>query len=145
MLRSPGPYLHGPRRYNTLPMIPTENKTVRVGLVQMRCSASRAHNLESAISGIRRAAHAGAQIICLPELFLTPYFCQRQDPSLFELAEPVPGPTTERLSCAAREAGVAVVASVFERRAPGVYHNTAVLFDADGSLRGSYRKMHIPD
>jgi N-carbamoylputrescine amidase len=126
-------------------MASTHHNTVTLGLVQMRSSADREQNLEQALSGVRRAASAGAQIVCLPELFRTPYFCQRQDPSLFDLAEPIPGPTTERLSGAARETGTALIASLFERRAPGIYHNTAVLFDADGSLRGIYRKMHIPD
>ncbi len=81
----------------------------------------------------------------MPELFRSPYFCQRQDPALFDLAEPIPGPSTERLARAAKEAGAVVVGSLFERRAPGLYHNTAVVFDADGALLGLYRKMHIPD
>jgi N-carbamoylputrescine amidase len=126
-------------------MNPANQKTVGVGLVQMRCSADRDQNLDHALTGIRKAASAGAQIICLPELFLTPYFCQHQDPKLFDLAESIPGPATDRLSSAARESEVAIIGSIFERRAPGVYHNTAVLFDADGALRGVYRKMHIPD
>jgi N-carbamoylputrescine amidase len=119
--------------------------TFTVGLVQMRCDPVAAVNLERAITGIRQAAQQGAQIVCLPELFLSPYFCQRQDPALFDLAEPIPGPTTERLGQVARELGVVVVASVFERRGPGVYHNTAAILDADGRLLGIYRKMHIPD
>src|SRR5207344_2688270 len=98
-----------------------------------------------AIAGIREAARRGAQVVCLPELFRTQYFCQREDAALFDLAEAVPGPTTEALGPIARELGVVVVASVFERRAAGVYHNTAVILDADGSERGRYRKMHIPD
>ncbi len=111
----------------------------------MRCEPSAAVNLDHAVSAIHKAAAAGAQIVCLPELFRSPYFCQRQDPALFDLAEPIPGPSTDRLSQAAKEAGVVVVGSLFERRAPGVYHNTAVVFDADGVLLGLYRKMHIPD
>src|SRR5215510_1403421 len=88
---------------------------------------------------------AGARIVCLPELFLSPYFCQREDARLFDLAEPIPGPATERLSTVARAAGIVVIASLFERRAAGVYHNTAAIMDANGSLLGIYRKMHIPD
>jgi N-carbamoylputrescine amidase len=116
-----------------------------LALVQMRCDADAEANLEKAVAGIRQAAKAGAQLICLQELFRTPYFCQKQDPSLFDLAETIPGPSTERLSKVAHEAGVVVVASLFEHRAAGVYHNTAVVFDADGKLCGLYRKMHIPD
>jgi len=116
-----------------------------LGLVQMRCEPSRQANLEKALDRLQQAAKAGVQIACLPELFLSHYFCQREDPSLFDLAEPIPGPTTERLGQAARQTGMAIVASLFERRAAGVYHNTAVVFDADGSLLGLYRKMHIPD
>jgi N-carbamoylputrescine amidase len=119
--------------------------TFTLGLMQMRCEADPAANLDRALSAIHRAGKNGAQIICLQELFRTPYFCQRQDPSLFDLAEPIPGPSTERLAQAARETGTVIVASLFERRTSGVYHNTAVVFDADGSLCGRYRKMHIPD
>src|SRR5438128_413666 len=119
--------------------------TVTVGLVQMRCGPEPDANLEKAVERIRQAATNGAQIICLPELFRSPYFCQRQDPSLFDLAEPIPGPSTERLGQVARETGTVIIASLFERRAAGVYHNTAVVFDADGRLLGIYRKMHIPD
>jgi N-carbamoylputrescine amidase len=116
-----------------------------LGLVQMRCELDADENLHEAVAGIREAANAGAQVICLPELFRTQYFCQRQEPSLFDLAEPIPGPTTERLALVARETGTVVVASIFERRTAGVYHNTAAILDADGSLVGIYRKMHIPD
>jgi N-carbamoylputrescine amidase len=111
----------------------------------MRCETSPEANLEKAVVRIRQAAEAGAQIVCLPELFRSPYFCQREDPSLFDLAEPIPGPSTERLSRVARETGTVVIGSLFERRAAGVYHNTAVVFDVDGTLLGMYRKMHIPD
>jgi N-carbamoylputrescine amidase len=111
----------------------------------MRCGPDTEENLAKAVAAIRDAAAAGAQVVCLPELFRSPYFCQRQDPTIFDLAEPIPGPSSERLSRAAREAGAAVVGSLFERRAAGVYHNTAVVFDADGTLLGLYRKMHIPD
>ena len=116
-----------------------------LALVQMRCEADPEANLDKAVARVREAAGRGGQIVCLPELFRSPYFCQRQDPALFDLAEPIPGPTTERLGRAARETGTVVTGSVFERRAPGVYHNTAVVLDADGELRGIYRKMHIPD
>ncbi len=116
-----------------------------VGLVQMRCSQDPADNLERALQGIHRAAREGAQIICTQELFRSQYFCQRQDPSLFDLAEPIPGPSTERLARAARETGTVIVGSLFEQRSPGLYHNTAVILDADGKLLGLYRKMHVPD
>jgi N-carbamoylputrescine amidase len=111
----------------------------------MRCDAEPQANLEKAALRIRQAAAAGGQIICLPELFRSPYFCQQQDPRIFDLAEPVPGPTTEQLSRVARETGTVVIASIFERRTAGVYHNTAAVLDADGKLLGIYRKMHIPD
>jgi N-carbamoylputrescine amidase len=117
----------------------------RIGVVQMRCVPDPAANLDAATAAIRDAAGRGAEVVCLPELFRSQYFCQREDPASFDLAEPVPGPTTEALGCLAKELGVVVVGSVFERRAAGVYHNTAVVLDADGTLRGRYRKMHIPD
>lgn len=117
----------------------------RIGLVQMACSKDPNENLAKAEWRIREAAGKGAQIVCLQELFRSQYFCREEDPRLFDLAEPVPGPTTETLARLARELQVAVIGSVFERRAPGVYHNTAVVIDADGSLLGIYRKMHIPD
>ncbi len=118
---------------------------VTVGLVQMQCATDAEVNMAKAVAGIRQAADAGARVICLPELFRTPYFCQRQDPSLFNLAEPIPGESSERLARAAKETGAVVIGSIFERRAAGVYHNTAVVLDADGKLVGLYRKMHIPD
>jgi N-carbamoylputrescine amidase len=117
----------------------------RVGLVQLRVGADPAANIDAAIARIREGAAHGAEIVCLPELFRTPYFCQREDPALFDLAEPIPGPTTEVLARIARELRIVIVASLFERRAAGVYHNTAVVLDADGAVRGRYRKMHIPD
>src|SRR4051812_32096831 len=101
--------------------------TVTLGLIQMRCEASPDANLEKAIVRIREAAQRGAQIVCLQELFRSHYFCQRQDASVFDLAEPVPGPSTERLACVARETGTVIIASLFERRAAGVYHNTAAV------------------
>jgi len=126
-------------------MANTQANTFTLGLLQMRCEADPATNLERALSAIHRAARNGAEIICLQELFRSLYFCQRQDPSLFDLAEPIPGPSSDRLAKAARETGTVIVGSLFERRTAGVYHNTAVVFDADGSLCGLYRKMHIPD
>jgi N-carbamoylputrescine amidase len=117
----------------------------RLGLVQMSCSTNASENLDKAAAKVREAAAGGAQIICLQELFRTPYFCQREDPAIFDLAEAVPGPTTELFGRIAKEAGVVVVASVFERRAAGLHHNTAVVIDADGTIAGVYRKMHIPD
>lgn len=116
-----------------------------VGLVQMRCSNDPEDNLRRAAEGVREAAGRGAQVVCLPELFRTQYFCQTENADNFDLAEAVPGPTTEALAAVARATGAVVVASVFERRTAGVYHNTAVVIDADGSLVGMYRKMHIPD
>src|SRR5262249_13977007 len=116
-----------------------------IGLVQMGMADDPAANLDAAITHIREAAARGAGIVCLPELFRTPYFCQREDAALFDLAEPIPGPTSDALARVARELGVAIVASLFERRAAGVYHNTAVVLDADGAERGRYRKVHIPD
>jgi N-carbamoylputrescine amidase len=116
-----------------------------IGLVQMRMGSDPMANLDRAVSHIREAARRGARVVCLPELFRTPYFCQREDAALFDLAEPIPGPTSDALAKIARELRVVVVASLFERRAAGVYHNTAVVLDADGTERGRYRKMHIPD
>ena len=117
----------------------------KVGLVQMAMSADPQQNVEKAAARVADAARRGAQVVCLPELYRTPYFCQREDAALFDLAETVPGPSTERLSRVAREHGVAVVVPIFERRAPGLYHNSAVILDADGTTAGFYRKMHIPD
>ena len=116
-----------------------------VGLVQMKCTTNKEENLTRATEKIREAAKRGAQIICLHELFAGEYFCRTEDAALFDLAEPVPGPTTERLANVAKELKVALVASAFERRAAGVYHNTCAVLDADGSYLGKYRKMHIPD
>jgi len=117
----------------------------KVGLVQMRMGAEPEANFASAVERIREASRLGANIVCLPELFRTQYFCQREDLRLFDLAEPIPGPSTERLSEVAREERVVVIASLFERRTAGLYHNTAVTLDADGTIAGVYRKMHIPD
>ncbi|HEY8904047.1 MAG TPA: carbon-nitrogen hydrolase [Chthoniobacterales bacterium] len=118
---------------------------VKVGLVQNRCTASIEENFAAAVRGVREAAGRGAQIICLQELFRSLYFCQAEDHKYFELAEPIPGPSSDALCGLARELGVVIVASLFERRAAGVYHNTAAIIDADGTFLGKYRKMHIPD
>ncbi len=123
---------------------PTDSK-FRIGLVQMTCERDPNQNLAKAEWRIREAAGRGAQIVCLQELFRSEYFCREENAELFALAEPVPGPTTGRLSELARELDVGIVASLFERRAAGVYHNTAAVIDAGGSLLGLYRKMHIPD
>ena len=116
-----------------------------IGLVQMSCTTNKEENLSRATERIREAATRGAQVICLHELFAGEYFCRTEDPELFNLAEAVPGPTTERLSQVAKEKKVALVVSVFERRAAGVYHNSCAILDADGTYLGKYRKMHIPD
>jgi N-carbamoylputrescine amidase len=116
-----------------------------IGIVQMSCTADPEHNMERAIVHVREAAKQGAELICLPELFQTQYFCQREDTALFALAEPIPGPATQRLGELARELKITLVASLFERRAAGVYHNTAAILGKDGELQGIYRKMHIPD
>lgn len=116
-----------------------------VALIQMACEESPAANLKKALAMIRQAARQGAQIACLPELFRTRYFCQTEDHRHFALAEPIPGATTRALAAAARQHRLVLVGSIFERRAAGVYHNTAVVFDRDGRLLGRYRKMHIPD
>ncbi len=120
-------------------------KNFRIGLVQMSCSPDPAANLDKAADRVRDAAREGANVVCLPELFGAQYFCQREDIALFDTAETIPGPSTERLAAVAREENVVVVASLFERRAAGLYHNTAAILESDGSLAGIYRKMHIPD
>jgi len=117
----------------------------RIGLIQMSCSKDPAGNLAKAESRIREAAAQGAQIICVQELFRSQYFCREENADLFDLAEPIPGPTSESFTRLAGDLGVVIVGSVFERRTAGVYHNTAMVIDADGELLGIYRKMHIPD
>ncbi len=116
-----------------------------IGLIQMSCGPEPADNMAKAFDRVRQAAKQGANVICLPELFQTQYFCQREDTALFDLAEPIPGPSTRKIGELARESGVVIVASLFERRAPGIYHNTAAVLDETGALKGIYRKMHIPD
>jgi N-carbamoylputrescine amidase len=125
--------------------VSTARKNPVVALVQARASGDKKENVERTIARIFEAAKRGATLVCLEELFASPYFCQVEDAALFDLAEPVPGPTTEAVAKAARDARVTVVASVFERRAPGVYHNTAVVLGPDGRELSRYRKMHIPD
>jgi N-carbamoylputrescine amidase len=111
----------------------------------MRCSTDPAENLARACDFLREAASKGAKVACLPELFRSQYFCQTEDHTFFDLAEPIPGETTEALAKVARETKMAIIGSMFERRTAGIYHNTAVVFDVDGSIKGRYRKMHIPD
>ena len=123
----------------------TPSRIVQLGLVQRRATRDAAENLRRTIEGIREAARRGAQIVCTQELFLGPYFCQTEDHEFFKLAEPIPGPTTEAMQALAKELGIVIVASLFEKRAEGLYHNTAAIIDADGSYLGKYRKMHIPD
>jgi N-carbamoylputrescine amidase len=118
---------------------------MRIALVQMSMTPDPDANLAKACDRLREAATRGAQVVCLPEMFRSQYFCQRSDPALFDLAETIPGPSTEALSAVAAEAGVVVIAPVFERRAPGLYHNTLVVIERDGNIAGIYRKMHIPD
>jgi N-carbamoylputrescine amidase len=118
---------------------------VTLGLIQMRCSADPAENLAKAIAQVESAARGGAQVVCLPELFRSRYFCQTEDPAHFELAEPIPGPSTVALGQVAAAHRIALVVPVFERRAEGVYHNTAVVLDEGGAELGRYRKMHVPD
>ena len=117
----------------------------KVGLVQMHMGPDPEENFASAVRHIREAARLGANVVCLPELFCAQYFCQREDVRLFDLAEPIPGPSTTKLAEVAREERVVIIASLFERRAPGLYHNTAVTLNVDGSIASVYRKMHIPD
>jgi len=118
---------------------------LKLGLIQMRCSINPLENVDKAEAMIRKAVSEGAQIICLQEIFNTIYFCQTEDHGYFRLAEGIPGPTTTRLAKVARELGVVIIAPIFERRAAGLYHNSAAIIDADGSCLGKYRKMHIPD
>jgi N-carbamoylputrescine amidase len=126
-------------------MTQSPRASVTLGLVQHRCVAEPEENMRKAVAGVREAASRGAQIVCLQELFRSQYFCQVEDHKFFDLAESIPGPSTEALSALAKELGVVIVASLFEKRAEGLYHNTAAIIDADGRYLGKYRKMHIPD
>ena len=123
----------------------TKRPILTVGLVQMRCTPRPPENLQKGLSLVGQAAECGAQIVCLPELFRSLYFCQSEDHRQFALAEPIPGPTTKALANTARRLHVTIIGSIFEKRSAGVYHNTAVVIDASGKLVGRYRKMHIPD
>jgi N-carbamoylputrescine amidase len=127
------------------PSVALDSSKVKIGLVQMSCTDAPADNLARGLALVERAATEGAQIICLPELFGSRYFCQREDHDNFALAEEIPGLTTQALSALAARLEVVLVGSIFERRAAGLYHNTACVIDADGTLLGIYRKMHIPD
>jgi N-carbamoylputrescine amidase len=120
-------------------------KNVKLGLVQMTCSANKQENLDKAIEKVKEAAAKGAQIICLQELFTSLYFCDVEDYDNFGLAESIPGPSTDALQIVAKELGIVIIASLFEKRAQGIYHNTTAVLDADGEYLGKYRKMHIPD
>ncbi len=126
-------------------MIRVTDQKFRIGLVQMTCSPDPEENLEKAAARVIETADQGANVVCLPELFRSQYFCREEDARLFDLAERIPGPSTDRLSQVARDKKVVIVASLFEKRAQGLYHNTAAIIDADGTLLGVYRKMHIPD
>ncbi|MBK7580028.1 MAG: carbon-nitrogen hydrolase [Myxococcales bacterium] len=120
-------------------------QTLKVGIVQMSTVEDKQTNLDKALAQVRHAASRGAQIVCLQELFASPYFCQVEDAALFELGEPINGPTTNAVAAVAKETGVVVLSSMFERRAPGLYHNTTVVLGPKGEQLGVYRKMHIPD
>lgn len=119
--------------------------TIKIGLVQMSCTANLHENMAKAQEGIRDAASNGAEIICLQELFTSLYFCDVESYENFKLAEPIPGPSTDLMSALAKELGVVIIASLFEKRAQGIYHNTTAVLDANGEFLGKYRKMHIPD
>ena len=123
----------------------SQKNTVNVAAIQLPCVSNVAENLDRTVAAIKRAAAAGAQLICLQELFSSLYFCQSEDHDQFKLAQTIPGPTTERISSLAAELGVVIIAGIFERRAPGLFHNSAVIIESDGSIAGIYRKMHIPD
>lgn len=118
---------------------------MKIGIIQQTCSSSRAENMDKLAQSVARVAAEGAKLVVLQELHNSPYFCQVESPDNFDWAEPIPGPSTEFFGAVARRCGVVLVTSLFERRAAGLYHNTAVVFEADGSVAGTYRKMHIPD
>ncbi len=120
-------------------------KKICVGLLQLSCSSDPRENLDRAVSKIETAVQDGATVVCLPELFTSQYFCQTEDPALFDLAEPVPGPSTVALRMVAKQHRVVIIVPLFERRTAGIYHNSIVVLDSDGSIAGLYRKMHIPD
>ena len=122
-----------------------DSKTVKVGLIQMRCFRDCEASVARACELLEEAAEKGVQIACLPELFASDYFCKTEDASLFDLAEPIPGPTSNRIAEVARKTGMTIIASLFEKRASGLYHNTSIMLDEQGEIAGKYRKMHIPD
>ena len=122
-----------------------QSRALKIGLVQTACSSDSGANLKKTLAAVEAAAAQGARIVCTQELFRSQYFCQSEDHKYFDLAEPIPGPSTEAFQALAKSRAVVVIASLFERRAPGLYHNTAAIIDADGTLLGCYRKMHIPD
>jgi len=123
----------------------SQDKTILVGLVQMTCIANARNNLECAVDKITQAVREGAALVCLPELFRSQYFCQKEDASFFDLAEPIPGRLTKALGQVAKQHSVVLIVPIFERRTAGIYHNSIVVLDNDGSIAGLYRKMHIPD
>jgi N-carbamoylputrescine amidase len=122
-----------------------DSRKIKVGLVQMSCNENQTENMKKAVSGIREAAAKGANIVCLQELFRSMYFCVKEDYAPFATAEPIPGPSTQQFQSLAKETGVVIIAPLFEKRAEGIYHNSAAIIDADGTFLGKYRKMHIPD
>ncbi|MBU1096648.1 MAG: acyltransferase [Ignavibacteriae bacterium HGW-Ignavibacteriae-2] len=126
-------------------MAETNKNKFIIGLLQLAYSANIGENTKKTLSWVKKAAKQGAQVICLPELYRTQYFCQKEDSKLFDLAETIPGPSTKVFQKAAKENNVSIVLPLFEKRAPGVYHNSAVIINADGNMLGTYRKMHIPD
>ncbi len=128
-----------------MPYDHVRHQNVNVALVQMSCTEATDANVAKALARIDESAERGANIVCLQELFTGPYFCQTEDHRWFAAAEPIPGPTSQALAAAAKKHGIVIIGSLFEKRAPGLYHNTAVVLDADGSQAGLYRKMHIPD
>src|ERR1700712_1190759 len=119
-------------------------KPYKVALIQMRCYRDKARSMKTAVKMLEDAAKKGADIACLPELFLTDYFCQEENPDLFDLAEPIPGPTSDALGKLAKKLKMVIIGSIFEKRAAGIFHNTNVIFEKDGTIIGIYRKMHIP-
>src|SRR5258706_1431993 len=126
------------------PTAQTKNRIVKVGLTQMTCGVDAEANLAKQVRLVEEAAKKGAQIICTQELFRSQYFCQLEDHRFFQMAETIPGPSTEALSRIAKQYGVVIIASLFERRTQGLYHNTAVIIETDGSIKSIYRKMHMP-
>ncbi len=143
--RAPAVEAAGARGAMSAMVHPATHNVVKVGLVQTHASDDPADNLARTLALIDKAAKKGANIVCTQELFLGPYFCQEEDAHFFDLAEPIPGPTTDALAKKAKQHGIVIVGSLFEKRAKGLYHNTAVVLDVDGTLLGKYRKMHIPD